>query len=237
MPRIRATVFDYYSTLIDIKTDEGKEEIFDYLSLYLQYYGANLDTRKLKSALDSEKERYLKSSKERYPEVDLEIVFMNILKKAGLDTTFLAESCCKLFRLISRERFQVFPDSLPVLEEMKRSKYPLAVVSDAQKVFCFEEGEMLGLNQFFDYIVVSTQFGFRKPDPRLFTIACTLLDIPPAEAVYIGNEPATDVKGAKQINMKAILLDRNSNHRNPEPKPDFYATNLWEAWNWIKAGS
>jgi len=169
--------------------------------------------------------------------VDLEIVFMNILKKAGLDTTFLAESCCKLFRLISRERFQVFPDSLPVLEEMKRSKYPLAVVSDAQKVFCFEEGEMLGLNQFFDYIVVSTQFGFRKPDPRLFTIACTLLDIPPAEAVYIGNEPATDVKGAKQINMKAILLDRNSNHRNPEPKPDFYATNLWEAWNWIKAGS
>jgi len=81
---------------------------------------------------------------------------------------------------------------------------------------------------------MSTYLGFRKPDPRLFTIACTLLDVPPGEAVYIGNNAKIDVKGAKGIGMQAILLDRNGENRNPEPKPDFYATNLWEAWDWIK---
>ncbi|MDH5695211.1 MAG: HAD family hydrolase [Dehalococcoidia bacterium] len=234
MPKIRAVIFDCYSTLIDIKTNEEKEEVYNYLSLYLQYYGAKLDAGKLKSALNLEKGQYLRSKKERYPEIDLEIVFRNILSKEGLGNPFLAESCCKLLRVLSRERFQLFSDSLPVLEEMKKGGYPIAVLSDAQRVYCLEEGEILGLSPFFSHIIMSTQFGFRKPDPRLFTIASTLLEIPPAEIVYIGNEPETDVKGAKQIGMQAILLDRNGKNKNQEPKPDFYATNLWEAWEWIK---
>ena len=52
MSKIRAVIFDCYSTLVDIKTDELKEEVLYYLSLYLQYYGARIDVRKLKSALD-----------------------------------------------------------------------------------------------------------------------------------------------------------------------------------------
>ena len=94
---------------------------------------------------------------------------------------------------------------------------------------------MLGLTPFFSHVIMSTHLGFRKPDPRLFTIACTLLDIPPAETVYIGNDPETDVKGAQAIGMQAILLDRDGKNRSQEPKPDFYATNLWEAWNWINS--
>jgi len=237
MSEIRAVIFDCYSTLIDIKTNEEKEELYNYLSLYLQYYGVMMDAEKLKSSFYAEKEQYLQSQKEHYPEVDLEIVFSNILKKEGRDNPFLAESCCKLLRVLSRERFQLFPDSLPVLEEMKKGGYLMAVVSDAQKVFYREEGEILGLNHFFDFVGVSTHFGFKKPDPRLFNIACTLLNITPVEAVYIGNEPETDVKGAKQIGMQAILLDREEKNKNQEPKPDFYATNLWEAWEWIKSST
>jgi len=236
LSRIRAIVFDCYSTLIDIKTDESKEEIFHHLSLYLQYYGVKIDAEKLKTALALEREEFLRSRQETYGEIDLEVVFGNILKREGLNNSFLAESCCRLLRVLSRERLQLFPDSIPVLEEMKKDSYPIGIVSDAQKVFCLAEGEMLGLNRFFDCIVMSTHFGFRKPDPRLFTIACTLLGIPPTESVYIGNDPETDVKGAQGVGMQTILLDRQKRDANRESKPDFYAKNLWEVWNWIKAG-
>jgi putative hydrolase of the HAD superfamily len=234
VPKTRAVIFDCYSTLIDIKTNEEKEEVSHYLSLYLQYYGANIDENKLKAAIALEKERYLQENNERYPEVDLEIVFQRILEKEGVANPFLAESCCKLFRLLSRERFQLFPDSLPVLKEMKRNGYHLAVVSDAQKVFCLAEDKILGIDQFFDHFIVSTHFGFSKPDPRLFAIACALLDVPPAQAVYIGNDPEKDVAGAKQIGMQAILLSRGLEDKNKQVKPDFYAKNLWEAWTWIR---
>jgi len=237
MSKIRAVVFDCYSTLIDIKTNEQKNEIFHYLSLYLQYYGAKVDAAKLKSALDLERDRFMQSKAEQYPEVDLEVAFNNILREKGLGDPFLAESCCKLFRVLSRERFQLFPDSFPVLEEIKKSGYPLGVVSDAQKVFWLNEGEILGIRQFFKFVLLSTHFGFRKPDPRLFRIACTMLNTPPEETVYIGNDLETDVKGAKQIGMQAILLDRKTEQKNPKPRPDFHAKNLWEAWEWIKSSS
>ena len=237
MSKIRAVIFDCYSTLIDIKTNEQKDDILNYLALYLQYYGAKTDAGQLRADIELKREQYLKSKDEPYPEVDLEIIFGEILNEKGLSSPFLAESCCKLFRLLSRERFQLFPDSLPVLKDMRKSKYPLAVVSDAQKVFCPEEGEILDIRPFFKFFILSTDFGFRKPDPRLFTIACTLLGMPLSDVVYIGNDPETDVKGAKQVGMQAILLDRNSTNSNHKPKPDFYANTLWEAWDWIKSSS
>jgi len=234
MPRIRAVIFDYYNTLIDIRTDEDKPEVYSFLSQYLQYYGVHMNEQTLRAALDHEKKRYLKTKNEAYPEVDLEVVFSNMLQKEGICNPYGAESCCKLFRLLSRERFQLFPDSLPVLKEIKRSGYTMAVVSDAQKVFCLEEGDMLGLNQFFDHIVLSTQYGFRKPDPRLFTIACNLLEVAPDQAVYVGDDPKKDVKGAQKAGMMAVLVNRNQMNLETENKPDFSANNLWVAWDWIK---
>ena len=91
-----------------------------------------------------------------------------------------------------------------------------------------------GLVSFFSQVVMSTYLGFRKPDPRIFMIACTLLNTPPEDAVYIGNDPEADIGGAKGIGMQAILLDRKGENANTEPKPDFHANNLWEAWGWIK---
>ncbi len=235
MSKIRAVIFDCYGTLVDIKTDEEKDEIFYYLTLYLQYYGASISKEELKAAYHLEKERALRTSSERYPEVDLELVFTNILSEEGITHPFLAESCCKLQRLLSRERFQLFPDTLPVLREMKRDGYFLALVSDAQKVYCWEEGKILGINQFFYRMVLSTYFGFKKPDHRLFALACDLLDIPPAETVYVGDNFERDVKGPKQIGMRVIVVNRDSKENTQELEPDFYAKDLWEAWEWIKS--
>jgi putative hydrolase of the HAD superfamily len=89
MSKIRAVIFDCYSTLIDIRTNERKEEIFRRLSLYLRYYGVNIAAKSLMSALDQEKERYLQANSERYPEVDLEVVFRNIIKREGLDLSLI----------------------------------------------------------------------------------------------------------------------------------------------------
>lgn len=234
MSQIRAVIFDCYGTLVDIRTDENKPEIFNYISLYLQYYGGTIDAEKLRSAYELEREKLLRDSDERYPELDLELVFENILHKEGMYCPFLAESCCKLQRIISRDRFQLFPDTLPVLREIKRAGYPMALVSDAQRVFCWEEGRLLGVSQFFDHMIVSTDFGFKKPDPRLFFVACDLLAVPPAEAIYIGDSAKRDIPGPKEIGMNVILVRRGPVEKKPELMPDYCAKDLWDAWAWIK---
>lgn len=236
MSEIRAVVFDHYGTLVDIRTNEGNPEIFRYLSLYLQYFGAHISHDELRTSFDTERERSSKRSNERYPEVDLEIVFKTVLKKHQLGNPFLAESCCKLYRLLSLERIQLFPDTLPVLKEVRRSGHAMALISDAQKVFALEEISFLGLNEFFPYLVLSTYVGFRKPDPRLFAIASSLLKIDPSEMVYIGDNPDKDIEGAKQTGMKTIIV-RNPRPENHRAEADFYAGDLWAAWEWIKTCS
>ncbi|MBE0481618.1 MAG: HAD family hydrolase [Dehalococcoidia bacterium] len=239
MPQVGAVIFDCYGTLIDVRTDESKPEIYRFLSAYLQYYGISIDEESLKSGLQRERERFLKNRDELCPDVDLEVVFGNILRKEGRFDRFLTESCCRLFRLLSRERLQLFPDVVHVLREMKAHGYPLAMVSDAQKVFTPEECRMLGLHRFFEHVVLSTQYGFRKPDPRLHLIACSLLRVEPGYAVYIGDDAQRDVRGAKEAGLATILVDRGARvlFRETDVKPDLCVKGLWEAWDWIRGRS
>ena len=109
----------------------------------------------------------------------MEAVWQTILQMQGLNNPFLVESCCKIFRLVSRDRFQLFPDSLPALKELKSRGFPLLMLSNAQNVFFYEEVEMLGFRPFFNYFIVSSYWGFRKPDPRIFSLSCSLGNVSP----------------------------------------------------------
>jgi len=62
---------------------------------------------------------------------------------------------------------------------------------------------------FFDVRVVSRDYGFRKPDPRLFQVALTVLDVAPEEAVFIGDHIYRDVCGAQEVGMQAVWLNRS----------------------------
>jgi putative hydrolase of the HAD superfamily len=232
--KIQAIIFDLYGTLIDVSTDEDKNEVFNFLSLYLQYYDINIPAARLKDIFENEKSNNLNSRHERYPEVNLQEVFEEILKREGNTNSFLVKSCCKLFRIQSRERFQLFPDSIPVLKEIKNNGYTIGLVSNAQKVFTANEIRILGLQNYFKHMVFSTRYGITKPDRRLFMIACAMLDVPPERAIYIGDNPYNDVKGAREIGMTSILLSRSLKSVIPGCEPDYYATDLWDAWEWIK---
>jgi phosphoglycolate phosphatase-like HAD superfamily hydrolase len=103
------------------------------VALFTGYYGANIDGNTLRQDFDSERKRRLKNSTEQYPEINLEEIFSAILHHQGLHEDFLAKACCKLFRVMSRERFNLFPEVAEVLTTIKNSGYHLAAVSNAQR--------------------------------------------------------------------------------------------------------
>jgi FMN phosphatase YigB (HAD superfamily) len=51
--------------------------------------------------------------------------------------------------------------------------------------------------------------------------------------VYLGDDTDVDIKGAFSIGMQAILLDRNQKQSGREPRPNYYATDLYKAVEWI----
>jgi putative hydrolase of the HAD superfamily len=60
---------------------------------------------------------------------------------------------------------------------------------------------------FFDATIFSDEIGIRKPDRRIFEIAAERLGVEISSVIHIGDHPEADVWGAKQVGMRALLLE------------------------------
>ena len=62
-----------------------------------------------------------------------------------------------------------------------------------------------GIMALFDVIVESSKTGVRKPDPRIYQIACEQLGVAPAACVYL-DDLGVNCKPAAQLGMRAIKV-------------------------------
>jgi putative hydrolase of the HAD superfamily len=50
--------------------------------------------------------------------------------------------------------------------------------------------------------------GHRTPDPAIFAVALSTLDVLPADALHVGDRHDEDVVGAQAAGVHALLIDR-----------------------------
>jgi putative hydrolase of the HAD superfamily len=63
----------------------------------------------------------------------------------------------------------------------------------------------LGLDRFLSATVFSSEIGWRKPDPRIFTAALAGLGVTAEETVFVGDRLRDDIGGAQAVGMRAVL--------------------------------
>jgi putative hydrolase of the HAD superfamily len=111
----------------------------------------------------------------------------------------------------------LYPEVLPVLETL-RSRYKLAIVSNFDRRL-HPVLEHLGIRHYFDPIIISSELGIDKPDPRIFTAALTALAVTPAETIHAGDDPTQDWLAAEAAGLHAYKVDRPT--QGLESLPDF----------------
>jgi putative hydrolase of the HAD superfamily len=212
MTDLRAILFDVNGTLIDIETDEGQPKIYRTISWFLNYQGVILAPDTIRDHYFQAIEAQRTGSRERYPEYDAVAIWRDLLQATGLNPetvpaeklrqlpVFLAE----LHRALSRKRLELYPDVREVVEELRRH-YALGVISDAQSAYAVPELRTAGLGECFATIIVSGDYGYRKPDPRLFAAALHALDVRPDQAIYVGNDMYCDIFGAQQAGLRTVF--------------------------------
>jgi len=230
MPKLSAVLFDVYGTLVAIHTNEHRDDVFDSVSRFLEYRRVFIPGKELKELYFDHINQQIARSRERHPEVDVTRAFGHVLRERGrTNDRYLTMIAAQFYRSLCRERFRLYDDTFWSLNEF-RKRYRLGIVSDAQRVFCKPELQTLRLENFFDAIVISSDYGFRKPDPRLFHIALAALDVPASEAAYIGNKYETDLIGAKEAALAIAGLIRQTEEEkrtyDNEYRPDFLADDL-----------
>jgi putative hydrolase of the HAD superfamily len=227
---IRALLFDVNGTLIDIETDEWMEEAYRAIAHFLTYQGIALHRGETRDLYFQIMKEQFAASTEAFPEFDVVAVWREVLRRYATDYTrslgpdklrqmplFLAE----LQRGITRKRLVAFPQTQEILAQVK-TRHRLAVVSDAQSAYGLPELRAAGLAGYFTSIVISGDYGYRKPDPRLFGAALTELQVCPEEAIFVGNDRFRDILGARRVGMKTILFCPQGNPGgSPETEPDY----------------
>lgn len=107
---------------------------------------------------------------------------------------------------ISEFRFNCVPfdNLIQMLEDLKSKNVLLGMITNGYGQFQMDNIKALGIERYFDVILVSEWEGIKKPDPEIFKKALEKLDVPPEQSIFVGDHPKNDVKAAQSIGMKGI---------------------------------
>jgi len=227
--KIGGILFDLYGTLIDIHTDEDSEEIYRAISQFLTYQGISLDRREIRDQYYRIMEEQRLARGEEYAEFDAVKVWREFIRRnpgtsaliPGAKLKQLPSFLADIYRGISRQRLKLYPEVKTVLDAL-RTRFRLGVVSDGQSGWAVPEMRNLGVESYFNPIIISSNYGFRQPDGRLFEIALSRLGLAPKQVVFVGNDVYRDIFGAVRLGIKTVFFSSNQGTKKIDGvEPDY----------------
>ena len=114
-----------------------------------------------------------------------------------------------------RTSYVPYPESEDVLRRLREMGIKVYVVSNWD-VLLVEVLEDLGWMGYFDGVIASGEVGVEKPDPRIFEEALRVSGVGRESAIHVGNDPISDIKGAAEVGIDTVLVDRRSTLEAPE---------------------
>jgi len=122
-----------------------------------------------------------------------------------------------------------YPGTLELLADIKE-RVPLGIVTNGDKRVQRLKVKKSGLENFFQSVVVSGDFGLTvaKPDPEPFLQALRSLNVPPSATVMVGNDQVNDVHGAAMLGMRTVWVNRTGSPFDGPTEPDHEISDLRE---------
>lgn len=224
---VKAVLFDLDDTLWPIVPVivRAESDLFDWLTTHAPEVARDHSMTSLR-----ERRAALMASEPRY-RIDL-----LSLRHAGLTEAFrhsgadlaLVDQAIAVFNA-SRNAVTPYDDVLPGLQKLG-GHVALGSISNGSA-----DLEAIGLAEHFQISISARAFGTAKPDPAIFHAACSALQVSPAEAVYVGDDPQLDIEGAQRAGMRAVWMNRFERELPPHIVPDAICTTLWQLEEWLSA--
>ncbi len=102
----------------------------------------------------------------------------------------------------------VYPDVLPVLEQLHQTQITLGVISNFDTRL-YSVLKALDLAKYFSSVTISTEVGAAKPDPHIFRVGLKKHRCLTINAWHIGDSYKEDYQAAKTVGMRGILINRD----------------------------
>lgn len=236
LANVKAVIFDYIGTLVNCGSysmEASREKLFN----AVLDAGFNVGRQDFLDAYIKAHEKY-------------RIIRYKQLKEVT-NAVWVAEALCELGYAVNSDDsrvkaalsvfFKDYVDSLTLRQGAKKlikkasEQCKLGLISNfTHAPVVYSSLSQMGIGKFFNAIVVSEDNGYRKPSEHIFNEALDKLQVKACEAVYVGDSPVEDIKGAKEVGLRAVFVESQfyklSDLLKSRQKPDFSAANLQEVY-------
>ncbi|UHQ23597.1 HAD family hydrolase [Lysobacter sp. 5GHs7-4] len=132
---------------------------------------------------------------------------------------------------------ELFPGVREFLMSLRSRGIGTAIITDLTSQIQFRKIIYFGLDDCFDYVVTSEEAGADKPQEAPFQLAIDKLGIEPDRIWMIGDDPASDVAGARRFGITTLLrVDRAHNGNGHEAAPDLVFDDFEELSRYLFSG-
>jgi HAD superfamily hydrolase (TIGR01549 family) len=119
-----------------------------------------------------------------------------------------------------------FRDAELTVRKLKLAGYKLGMVSDSDGTPGMKRKRIRGVSfhNLFEAVVVAGEDTPRvKPGHESFSLIAEKLGVQPKSCIYVGDNPRTDIEGAKAVGMISVIINRRGNQGG---NPDYRVPNL-----------
>lgn len=217
-------LFDLYGTLVDIHTEENLPEVWQRLSYFYGYYGANYTPEELRRSYEEiiqRTEGIMKGDNhEMFPELQIEDVFLELYTAKGVkaDKT-LAVHAGQFFRVLTTDYVKLYDGAVELLDFLKKQGKRVCLLSNAQRIFTEYEMRSLGIYDKFDEVYISSDYQCKKPDIQFYNAIINELHLNKNKTIMIGNDNRCDIEGAKASGLDTFYI-----HSNISPEVEDFST-------------
>jgi len=133
-----------------------------------------------------------------------EAVMEQLLRQHNLYTPALHRQVVDKRTAIQADCFShLHPNILPMLSDLKQKGIKIGLITN-----CFsEEAKLIRESRLFSYFdapCLSYEAGVRKPDPAIYHICLTKLEVPAENCLYVGDGGSRELETARSLGMQAV---------------------------------
>ncbi|EHK18568.1 uncharacterized protein TRIVIDRAFT_50980, partial [Trichoderma virens Gv29-8] len=109
------------------------------------------------------------------------------------------------YKVVYRENRRATPGSIEALARLREHGFRIAVITNGQVEDQAAKAKAIGIMHLIDRIITSEETGYRKPDCRIFQYAIEQLGASLDTTWMIGDSADSDIKGALDAQLAAIM--------------------------------
>jgi putative hydrolase of the HAD superfamily len=200
----RAVFFDVDFTLIH----PGPTFLGQGYQTFCARYGIDVDAAKFAEAVAGAAPLLDGPEDTRYTDEIFIVYTRRIIEGMGGTGSTLDACAQEIYReWAACHHFELYDDVPDVLRELASAGVRIGLISNSHRCLASFQShfELQGL---ITATVSSSEHGFMKPHPSIFSAALQLVNVSPAEAVMVGDSLRHDVEGAMRAGMRGVLLHR-----------------------------